>query len=342
MLSGKRPAAAPVAKPTALPAQSPEPVKIAEAKPIVKTPEPPAPRPAAGSSLRLADPKHPAAKQISEVAGYLNGAVEIKAFGDALMYNHSIDFSEAERLTGVMDSAVALAPEDNDLLVAKAGVLHAFAQYKTAEEVVDEALTRDPTHFEARAWKDHWESWRSPWQFPTWDLKQTCLHPVMAGQLERGLALQVVRDGLQKTLAIVAGGPPYAMNRATDVKAKFVLSRTPYGPVVAYYLRITEPGDRPHNMEMFVLPANPVSFTATEPNFLLQQLAFLPYCYVVLVNGTDVVLNRQVVFGPAVTSEVRDIARQLSEQTSFVEKSNARGAFNWHMNNFDMEGIRFE
>jgi hypothetical protein len=303
---------------------------------------PPPAGPAALSALRLADPSHPARKQIVDLTQFLNETVEINVFGNNVVYNTPVDFGEVEKITKLADEGIGLAPSDDDLKVAKAGVLQAVGQFKTAEETLDIVLKRDPNHFEARTWKDHWGTWGTSWKYPYWDEQQSCLHPMMSSQFKQGLALQVVRDGVQKAIAIVAGGPPYPMDSRTQVKVKWILSKTPYGSILAYYVRILEPAGEPHTMEMFLAPRKPSLFAPTEGYFLLQQLAFAPYCFVVLADQEKVALNRKVVFGSSTAQEVYNIARQVAEQSTSIDESQIKSAYQWHMNNFDMNNLKFE
>jgi tetratricopeptide (TPR) repeat protein len=292
--------------------------------------------------LRLADPNHPARKQIVDLTHFLNETVKINVFGNNVVYNTPVDFGEAEKIEKTADEGIELSPNDYDMLVAKASVLQAIGQFKTAEETLDIVLNKDPKHFEARVWKDHWETWGSSWKYPNWNEQQTSLHPMMSNQFEHGLAFQVVRDGVQKTIAIVAGGPPQTMDKRTQVKVKWILSKTPYGSIVAYYVRVLDPTDEPHNMEMFLAPRKPSLFTPIEGYFLLEQLAFTPYCFVVLANQEKVTLNRKVVLGNSTIQEVRNITKQLSEQQSYIDESQIKNAYQWHMNNFDMNKLKFE
>ena len=203
-------------------------------------------------------------------------------------------------------------------------------------------LSKEPHHFEAKMLNEHGGVWESMLSFPYWDEQQTSLHPLMLSRFNSGTAFQLVRDGLQKTVAIVAGGPPDPLDKHTQVKAKWVLSKTPYGSIVAYYVSIQVPMNKPVNLEMFLASAKPPLFKPTEACFLLQQLAFTPYCFIVLTNQGKVVLNKRMILGTSTIREVRDIAKQVSEQESYIGESQIKSACQWHMNNFDMDHLKFD
>jgi len=73
-----------------------------------------------------------------------------------------------------------------------------------------------------------------------------------------------------------------------------------------------------------------------EGYFLVQQLAFTPYCFVVLVSGTTAMLNRRIVFGQKTVQKLRDMVPQLTSTQSYPSQQQFKSATQWHMNNFDM------
>jgi len=308
----------------------------------VEPPTAPVTKTAKSSILRLADPAHPARKHLEQTVKIVDQYVQVELAGDRTAMKVSATVGEMEKVLSSLDEAVAICPDDMDLLVAKACVLHASAQFKSAEEVLDVVLSKVPDHFEAKMWKSHWETWSDALRFPRWDERLSLLHPVMASHLGLDHRIQVVRDGMQKTLAIVTGvqGPPF--DSRTQIKVEWVLSKTPYGPLVAYYPKIIEPSGEPSTMEAFLPIFQPTLFSPMEGYFLIQQLAFTPYCFVVLVSGNSVLLNCRIVFGQKTTQKVRDMAVQLASTQSYLPQHQFKSAMQWHMNNFDMNRLTFE
>jgi hypothetical protein len=298
-------------------------------------------RPVKLSALRLANPAHPSRKLLDEVTKIVNQSLQIEAFGSVTLTEASVNWGELEKTLTYLDKDISLN-QDMDMLVAKAGILQYAAQSKSAEETLDLVLGELPDHFEAKMWKNHWQTWKHAFTFPYWDEQQKTLHPVMAAQFKLRNILQIVRDGLQKTLVIIAEGPTSPLDSQTQAKVKWVLSQTPYGPLIAYYLRIIAPGDKPHNFELFLIPSQPTEFSPMKSYFLMQQLAFTPYCFVVLANGDNVTLNRKVTFGDNSIHEIRDIASRLSSAQSFIPQHQVQSATQWHMKNFDMEQLTFD
>jgi hypothetical protein len=252
--------------------------------------ETPAVRSRRSWNLRLADVAHPARRHLEQVTKIVDQYVEVEVLGDRTALKASFPTDATHQALSTLDAAVALCPDDCDLLVAKACILHASGQFKSAEEMLDVVLGKDPAHFEARTWKNHWQKWKDALRFPKWEERTSSLHPVMAAHLRLGHQVQVVRDGLQKTLAIVCQveGPPFD-NRTTS-KVQWVLSQTPHGPLVAFYLRLVEPIGEPSTTEGF-LPIFSPEFIPEEGYSLVQQLAFTPYCFAVCASGSNVLVT---------------------------------------------------
>ena len=76
--------------------------------------------------LRLASPNHPARKQIVEVSDYLNKSVKVESAGGAYLVSNTIDFGVAEKMGVILDEGIALAPDDCDMLVAKAIAVQSY------------------------------------------------------------------------------------------------------------------------------------------------------------------------------------------------------------------------
>jgi tetratricopeptide (TPR) repeat protein len=296
----------------------------------------------AGSAFRLADPAHPARKELEEVSKIIDQCVQVEMAGDRTAMHVSAPAGEMEKALSFLEKASATCPEDMDLLVAKASVLHASAQFKSAEEVLDGVLTKAPEHFEAKMWKTHWSQWSDALRFPRWNEQLVTLHPAMAAHLRLGHRVQIVRDGPQKTVAIVAAvqGPPF--DSRTEVKVEWVLSETPHGPLIAYYTKIIEPAGEPSTMEAFLPILQPALFSPMEGFFLFQQLAFTPYCFVVLVSGNGLQLNRRNNLGPKTAHKIRLMAAQLNSTQMYLPHDQFQNAMQWHMNHFDMGKLTFE
>ena len=292
------------------------------------------------SILRLVDPAHPARRQLDLAAKIVHQNVTVELRGERTAMVARAD--ELAKSLPLLDEAIAACPNDADLLVAKASIVNALsAQSNASKEVLDLALTRDPNHFEARTWRDHSENWQHALRFPSWDDRESSLHDVMAAHLRLGHRVQIVRDGLQKAVAVVAeiGGPP--LDTRTKVKLHWLLSETPYGPLVAYYCRIEEPTGEPSTTEGF-LPILAPSYSPIEGYSLFQQLAFTPYCFVVFVDGSSVALNRKIILSDSAIAKVRQMASQLASAKKYLPIEDFQSAMDWHTNHCSMGQLTYE
>ncbi|MDD5542336.1 MAG: hypothetical protein PHX83_04110 [Acidobacteriia bacterium] len=295
--------------------------------------------PVAGS---LSDPRHPASKHLKAAADIVDRCVRIEVAGDQSMLQVSAGMDDLTQLVQELDAGIQLCPDDLNLAVAKASALHVCGQFKSAEEELDKVLAKDPQHFEARQWKDHWESWLHPLRFPVWNEKMTALQPAMAAHLRAGHRVQIVREGFQKVIAIVAvvQGPPF--HPQTKIRVAWVLSETPSGPLLAYYVKIIEPQGEPSTMEAFVPLFKPTLFAPMEGFYLAQQLALCPYAFVALVNNGGVQLNCKLEWGPKTLRQIQKIQADVAGRKSFLAQADFQRAMQWHMNNFDMAKVEFE
>lgn len=299
---------------------------------------PPSPKTAAPSPLRLADPKHPARKELDILAQKMDERINVLGAGAVQM---SIGLSEIQEPVQQIDAVIAKYPQDLDLLLAKACILYSGGQFQSAEEVVDLVLSKDPKHFEARTWKDHWDTWANAAKYPSWSEQKTALHPLMIEHFQQARSVQLVRDGLQKAVAVVASiqGPP--LHPQTQFKVEWVLSKTPHGPLVALYQQILEPGCDPSTMEAFVSIFSP-KYNAMEGYNLMRQLAFAPYYFGIMVQNGRVVFNHRITMIPRSAQNAREIAAYLEAQSTFMSEGDFQRASQWHMNSFDMNSVKFD
>jgi hypothetical protein len=296
-----------------------------------------------GTGLGLADPGHPARQWIDAAAGVGDSAVSLMAAGDQVVM--STNSGAGARLVEAIDAALEHAPEDPDLLVAKSGALCCAMQFKTAEEVLDGVLAAHPDHFEARQRKEHWEKWPHLFIYAPWSEASDTLHPITAQYLQKGLSVQLVRDGLQMGIMVVrpVGASDFPRGLTSDMRGKWepVWSETPHGSIVAHYLLVEDDPARPYKGESFLatfLPDHPVPASGY---WLLQRLSHLGSCFLVLADGDRVLYNRRYTFPESLQATLGTIAERIAGQAAPQDTAATQRAFQWHMNTFDMDRIRF-
>jgi len=295
--------------------------------------------------LRLTDPNHPARGQLKEAAKLFRENVDVtmSVLSPIRMMSSSWPQEDLLKATKLLEEGFEKS-KDMDILVAKASILRTAMQFKSAEDEIDRVLTVDSNHFEARMWKDHWGTWLGAYAFPYWSPRQKTLSPALITNLKNGVKLQIVRDGLQKSLIFIHDTGGHVPPSGTKIKTQWLLSNTPHGPLVCYYFVMHEPGQPVHNTEAMAAVAKPKTHNPLESYNLIRQMAFVPYIYFVLVNNMKkVVLNQRVKLNKNSIKAIQEIDKKITSPSfNFINTSNIQAASQWHMNNFSMKNLRYD
>ncbi len=288
--------------------------------------------------LGLTDPNHPARKWIDEASEIANQASIVVKGGKPIVEAIPPQF------LSVVEKAIEKAPNDPDLLVAKAGALFWFAQVKEAEQVIDSVLSTTPSHFQARQLKNYSGTWPDLFCYPAWTERSTRLHHAMALDLDRSRSVQLVRDGLRIGIAVVRDATGIKMPKPlTDTmphKWEVLWSETPYSPVVAHYLLVEDDPAQPFRTEGFLPTFVPDGGAAESGFWLLQRASQINSCFLVITRGDEVLFNVRYTFPPKLVSTLREIAENCARRSLKTNEGFA-AAQQWHMDNFDMKQIQF-
>lgn len=298
--------------------------------------------PHAGFPLRLADPHHPARQQIEAIASLIDANLQIGVKGDRPLITGQFPLDVVEQIMGLLEQAENRWTEDLDLRITRASFLYILGRTELASGILDDILVRHPAHYEARPWKNHFEAWHHVLRCPPWSLEATSLHPVMLGYLRHEMPLQLVRDGLQKTVAVVTEmrGPPFSAPPQCQIA--WMISHTPYGPLLAYYVSVTEKGEPPNVMEAFVPIFQPSVHNAHEGRDIYAQLVATPYCFLVIAGETSLLLNQRMLFGPKTRQNLESSLAELYSSGKYLPQEKYEAARQWHMNNFNIEKVEYE
>ena len=246
----------------------------------------------------------------------------------------------------ILDRALALRPDDADLLVAKSDALAHAMQYKTAEDVLDEVLARDPSHFEARMRKEHWGEWSSVFTLPSWSGEATTLTPAMRGDLDQGRSVQVVRVGVRPALAVLrpvaAGDMAPGLSRESRAIWEPVWSQTPAGAILVHYLLVEDDPSSPYRAEAFLPLEKPEKAHRMNGYWLLEQLSRVDGCFVVLAEGDRVLYDRWLPFPEHVSAHLQAMRDKLGTTPVASGAAGMQQAVQWHMSSFDMDQVSFD
>jgi len=295
-------------------------------------------------ALGLADPDHPARKEIDEASALADEVVSLYMFGGTFVT--ACSHEDGMRLASAIDKALEKAPIDLDLMVAKSGALCLANKIDAAKEIIDEVLSIDPNHFEARQRKNYWDTWPHLFNFPSWSEKARTLHPVLAEGLQRIERIQIVRDTLQLGLAVFiyvdpSRLPDLIITPEMSCRWEPVWSDTPHGSVVAHYPIVEDAKGNRIVSEDFVPTFVPKRPLAGSGYWLLKRLAVTSSCFIVVTDGQNVLYNRRYVFPEELKRKLRSFAERIDKE---AQKEDIRAflmAREWHMDHFNPKGTIF-
>ena len=292
--------------------------------------------------LGLADSSHPARQYIKEAAIIADQSINVVVSGDTT--GMQADNVSAVRLVSAIEQAIEESPDDLDLLVAKSGALCCAAQFKTAEQVIDEVLSINPEHFEARMRKDHWEKWQFVFQCPPWSLKEATLHPVMAEHLQHAHQVQIIRDGLQIGIAVVkpaqSNNFPSGLSNTMRSKWEPMWYDTPFGPIVAHYFLVEDNPSDPYKDEGILPTFIPGEVTSASGYWLLQRMSQINSCFLILSDGDRVLYNARYVFPKALKKTLSSISQKVVQLGAKQDVQAFQKAIQWYMQNVDINSVR--
>jgi len=293
--------------------------------------------------LGLAAPNHPARRLIDDAARFADRVVELFVVGEAMQTR--INTAQALRLATTIEKALARAPRDPDLLVAKAAALSCAGQQTAAQEALDGALKMDPSHFEAQQRKRHGLNWQHLFNFPAWTENSRTLPAAMAVQFQRNEMVQLVRDGLQVGVAILkrADLKEFPSGLSADMRAKWepVWSETPFGAVVAHYLLVEDSPVTPYKGEGFLRTSISEPVSPRADYWLLKRLCHLASCFLVLTDGSKVFYNARYLIPDATRAVLWAIAGTIKREPSAADMAVFQRAAQWHGQHFDLSRVRF-
>ena len=289
-------------------------------------------------SPNLSDPDPPARREIAEASHIADQIINL------VPGVFSVTNTEALRLASAIDRALVIAPNNSNLLIAKAGALSCGLQNDTAKQVIDQVLAIDESNFEALMRRDHWAKWGHLFLYPPWSTSAGSLHPVMAQSLKLNQSVQLVRDGLQIGIAIVKdahGQSDVQISNKMRSTWHPVLSDTPYGPVVAHYVLVEDDPAAPLRMESLLTPSLPEAMEPYHAYWLLQRMSRLSSCFITITDGERVMHNVRHVFSAPLKTELQRICQALTGKSPKADSTAQMNAMQWYMKNCKMPRIQF-
>lgn len=134
---------------------------------------------------------------------------------------------------------------------------------------------------------------------------------------------------------------PKGLHSRMRAKWEPVLAQTPHGDVMAHYLMVADDPKDPYIGEAF-LPTYLSEPVLPEAGYwLIQTLAHLDSCFLVISNGADVFFNIRYVFPEAFKKRLREIAACVRERSARMDVRAFKSAAEWHMMHFSLGALPF-
>lgn len=292
--------------------------------------------------IGLTDPTHPARVWIAEASKIADNVITFSGVENSILTH--IKGKEATNLVSTIEKAIETVSDDIDLLIAKSGALCCASRNTTAENVIDQVLSINPKHFEARMRKDHWEKWLHLFSYPSWSHLDTAINMQMAARLQSSHRMRIVRDGLQISIAIVVPVQtkefPDGLSSGMRSKWEPKLCDTPYGTIVAHYLLVEDNPSSPYKSEGFLPTFLPNEVNPNSGYWLLQRLSNINSCFLVLTDGHKVLYNNRYVFSAELRSTLRSISQKIVKKSTKEDLAAYQKAIEWYQEHIDINSVQ--
>lgn len=219
-------------------------------------------------------------------------------------------------------------------------------------------LELDPNHYEARQQVAYGQRWHDAFAYPPWVapppvepgmLMPEALLSLLPANDQPITRLVLLREGHTKVVSVLSRTPRNSWaTTLTDrlpTRIDIVLSRTPAGPIIAFYVILEDKKDDPYKGETFLNPHDPGSpaFDACQlGQNLMAQLARQDHTYVIFVDEENrLLLSRKLEFDPQTQVninrclyEVQTLPAQIMDPQRFQQ------AAEWHMEHFSLDQVK--
>jgi hypothetical protein len=286
--------------------------------------------------IPLYSPKHPAHVEIQEIEKLFDRTIEIKIVSNTPIY--SSNSGSYMDILNLFDKAIAKAPDDPDLLYARACLYYFHLQGKDGQVDRNRVLELSPTHFDAIMNKEYFKSWDTILHLPGWDENKTVLPDLMANHLRLGHSAQIVRDNLRGAIAIVIHeNPSIGLEGCTKIRWDLKWVESPNGKVAAHYLFL----NNGKFQEMFIPHLTEDEPTINSNFWLLKRLSAEQYCFIVIVRGSRVIWNERYFFPTELLKTLNKLEGDLKTDGAISSMNKFQTAAQRYMDNSDINNLKY-
>lgn len=238
------------------------------------------------------------------------------------------------------------------------GVALRYAEgFEVAISEFRRVLDLDPNYYEARQQIAYGPRWHDAFSYTPW----LPAPPASDGELPAPLMallpasrdpvtrLVLLREGSSKVVSVLTKTPRSAWARplTDDIPAHIdmTLSRTPHGPIIAFYLVVEDkPGD-PYKGETFLNPHDPgyPTYDACQlGQNLVAQLSKQDHTYLIFVDENNrLILSRRLNFDPNTQVTIAQCLYDIQTlPAQAMDASRFQQAAQWHMQNFSLDQVK--
>jgi len=300
-----------------------------------------------GGTKNKSAPCDPEVRRLKEEASRIADQVIERSYSGVYLIETSCVVTKEGRsfpLIDVIDQLLHIAPDDPDILFAKAETYSLLADDETGQRLRREVLRLDPTHFDASMRERHFHDWANIFTYPGWSDGFTKVPPVMLAVQNAGQFVQIVRDGLALTLAVFL-----RVNRdnfpqeVVDARWKPLWVDTPFGPVFPHYAMFRLPNGKIYRQEYSLSPY-PLKIHQRNGNWLIRRFCEVDSVFLVVNDGENVIYNSRFIYSESVRRTLASSKKKLEiVQTPLTGEHDERfrRGMEWYMQNYDMEKIPY-
>lgn len=217
-------------------------------------------------------------------------------------------------------------------------------------------LELDPSYYEARQQVAYGPRWHdsfayTPWQPATIEVTSdlpTSLQALLPAGKDPVTRLAILREGTSKVVAVLTRTPhsTWAQPLTPQLPAHLdmLLSRTPHGPIIAFYLVVEDKANDPYKGETFLNPHDPgyPTYDACQlGQNLVSQLSRQDHTYLIFVDENNkLLMSRKLEFDSQTQVKINHCIYEIqSLPAQAMDAARFQQAAQWHMQNFPLDQI---
>jgi uncharacterized RDD family membrane protein YckC len=284
--------------------------------------------------------------------GHLSGGVQPSARG------YKVESAAARLAALAFKGAVELVPNSVHYRYSYGTALRYSEGFELAIGEFRRVLELDPSYYEARQQVAYGPRWHDAFTYTPWDahapievggdLPGSLLALLPSGQ-DPVTRLAILREGTSKVVAILTRTPrsTWAKPLTPELPAHIdmMLSRTPHGPIIAFYLVVEDkPGD-PYKGETFLNPHDPgyPTYDACQlGQNLVSQLSRQDHTYLIFVDENNkLLMSRRLEFDSQTQVKINHCMYEIQTlPAQAMDAHRFQQAAQWHMQNFALDQIQ--